>query len=150
MPEKLQIRVRRGVVWAAAMAVAACLGGCASPKVDASKKEDKGCIFFPSPPSVPRIQFLCHLSSADDLRPAEPSRPGAFADFVIGKSDGKKKGYQRIGRAYGIAVRDGKLFVADISESCAVKPPTVFVLGVCYMRAFLVFGCCCDPAGSLC
>jgi len=37
-----------------------------------------------------------------------------------------------------------------ISESCAVKPPTVFVLGVCYMRAFLVFGCCCDPAGSLC
>jgi len=41
-------------------------------------------------------------------------------------------------------------YIAVISESCAVKPPTVFVLGVCYMRAFLVFGCCCDPAGSLC
>jgi DNA-binding beta-propeller fold protein YncE len=116
MSERFQMRVGREVIWAFAMMAAACLGGCAQPTVD-PPKENKGRIFFPPAPSVSRIQFLCSLSGADDIEPPESRRPSAFADFVTGKPK-EEKGYHRIGRAYGIAVRDGKLFVADSKNAC--------------------------------
>ncbi|MDP6543768.1 MAG: hypothetical protein QGH60_07215 [Phycisphaerae bacterium] len=105
------------VVLIAAMVVMVCVGGCAQPTVKASKK-DQGCVFFPPAPNVARIQFLCHLSGSDDLTPAGPKRSSALADFITGDSGEEKEGYQRIGRAYGLAVRDGKLFVADSQNAC--------------------------------
>ena len=83
-----------------ACALLALVSGCATAK----KPEAKTYTFFPPAPDEPRLQFLTAFSSDIDL-----GAQNSFAEFVTGKPTAKN----RLVKPYGIASRDGKVFVCE-------------------------------------
>jgi len=78
------------------------ISGCtATPK-----KQAEGPIFYPPLPNPPRIQYLKTFSSERDL-----GANSNFSDFILGQEAG---GETLIGKPYGVAVAEGKIFVVDI------------------------------------
>ncbi|MEW6719745.1 MAG: 6-bladed beta-propeller [Thermodesulfobacteriota bacterium] len=75
--------------------------GCATTPVSKPRTD----IFFPPPPEAARLQYLTSFSSEQDLG----GGPGKFASFVVGKAPPDKP----IGKPYGVALRDGMLYVCD-------------------------------------
>jgi sugar lactone lactonase YvrE len=75
------------------------LAGCAT-----KKPVTQNHIFFPPPPDEPRIQYLMSYGSESDL-----GSRGTFTEFVVGK-----EGVHRpIIKPYGVAMRDGEIYVCD-------------------------------------
>ena len=97
--------------------------GCASKKPARSNF-----LFFPLPPDEPRIQFLTSFGAENDL-----GSKGKFADFIVGQ----ERVYRPIWKPYGLAVRDGKVYVCDTQAgnvSIADQnggPLLCFCLGCC-------------------
>ena len=60
--------------------------------------------FFPPAPDEPRVQFLTAFSSDADL-----GRKNRFAEFVTGKAATQNP----LVKPYGLALKDGKLYVCD-------------------------------------
>jgi len=100
--------VKAWILCAAALAASCCLAGCGpgEKKPDAAKKY----MFFPAPPDVPRVQFLRSLRGEEDFA----VKQDALATFLVGED---KEKHKEINKAYGIAVRDGKIFVADTMDA---------------------------------
>ncbi len=94
----MAISIRR--IWLGALIAATVLTGCATapPSVE-------GPMFFPPPPSPPRLQYLATFSLPRDLR-----EQSAFADYLFGK-EGKRD--EVIVKPYGIAMHGGKIYVVD-------------------------------------
>ncbi len=69
-------------------------------------KTEQPLVFFPSPPAEPRVQFLTWASGATELEVQQ----SAFASFVLGE---EPTATQVIQKPYGIAARDGKVYVCD-------------------------------------
>lgn len=91
------------LVLAPAMAL---LGGCVSNPNQADKPPvATGPAFYPPLPNAPRIQYLTTIANESDISGSKD----AFADFVLG--DERKA--QQLAQPYGIAMQDGKLYVAD-------------------------------------
>jgi sugar lactone lactonase YvrE len=63
-------------------------------------------VFYPRPPDAPRIQHLATYASARDL---EPNKAGGLKDFLLGE----EKQDEALVRPYGVAMSDGKIYVAD-------------------------------------
>lgn len=82
------------------IAASVALSGCAA-------KEIKKPIFFPKPPNPPHVQFLTSFTFGPDLE-GESILP------FLSKNWDKNK---IIIKPYGVAVRDGKIFVADTGLS---------------------------------
>lgn len=61
-------------------------------------------LFYPSLPQRPRLQFLCAISGENDL----VKKPGAFREFIVGKSV-----YKSLGRPYDVCASKGKIYVLD-------------------------------------
>ncbi len=76
-------------------------GGCATKQTAAPKKY----VFFPGTPDPPRLQYLVSYSSERDLGGAN----SGFFDFVTGQKPVDKP----IIKPYGLALRNGKLYVCD-------------------------------------
>lgn len=89
----------------AALLALALGSGCNSPRKVASKKFT----FFPPAPDEPRIQFLTAFSSDLDL-----GGKTTFLDFVTGKPPAPTP----LVKPYGLALRDGKLYVCDTMSAC--------------------------------
>ncbi len=81
---------------------ASLLSGCAGM----SEKEEQS-VFYPPLPSPPRIQYLTSFSDPRDLITDETG----FSDFVLGE---KEKGATLINKPYGVAIKNGILYVVDI------------------------------------
>ncbi len=64
-------------------------------------------VFYPRPPDAPRIQHLVTFASARDLE-ADKGR-GGLKDFLLGD----EKLDEALVRPYGVAMSDGKIYVAD-------------------------------------
>jgi DNA-binding beta-propeller fold protein YncE len=79
--------------------------GCATAPVPKPQAD----IFFPPPPAAARLQYLTSFSSEKDLG----GGPSRFATFVVGKEPPRKP----IGKPYGVALRDGRLYVCDTGSS---------------------------------
>lgn len=79
--------------------------GCATAPVSKPKEA----VFFPPPPAVPRLQYLTSFSSEQDLG----GGPSRFSSFIVGKEPPRRP----IGKPYGVAIRDGKLYVCDTGSS---------------------------------
>lgn len=77
-----------------------CLGsGCVGRKA-----APPNYVFFPPAPDEPRIQYLMSYGSESDLGGA-----GKFRSFIVGE----EKIYKPITKPYGVAIRDGKVYVVD-------------------------------------
>jgi DNA-binding beta-propeller fold protein YncE len=77
--------------------------GCAT-----RKPAPKTFTFFPPPPDEPRIQFLTSFSDDLDL-----GRTTSFADFITGRPVGP----QPLVKPYGLAIKDGMVYVCDTMAS---------------------------------
>ncbi|MCK4659619.1 MAG: hypothetical protein KAV82_08885 [Phycisphaerae bacterium] len=97
------------------------IAGCGS-----APKSDDPLLFFPSPPAKPRVQFLTWASGADQV---EPSR-SSFETFLLGR---ESEALRAINKPYGVAVRDGVVYVCDTKGLCLCrldfKKKTYNVLG---------------------
>lgn len=82
------------------------LTGCNEPAKPAVGSK---AIFYPEAPDLPRLQFL---TSFDNVS-AWAKEQSSFAEFVVGRE--KKSGKQgEIHSPYGIAARNGKLYICDL------------------------------------
>lgn len=101
------IRMFSGAV--AAVAVAALLTACVANPGQRDPNQAAaaltGPLFYPPLPNSPRIQYLTTIASERDLAVSKDS----FADFIVGK----EKAAQRLTQPYGVALYQGKLYVAD-------------------------------------
>jgi DNA-binding beta-propeller fold protein YncE len=98
--------LRQRARWLAVVAgLFGLFAGCATAPVTKPKAD----IFFPPPPAAARLQFLKSFSSERDLG----GGPGRFFSFIVGKEPPKKP----IGKPYGVALHDGKLYVCDTGSS---------------------------------
>lgn len=97
-----------GISWVAvaAMATLGMLAGCAAPPPAPAKLEHT---LYPAPPHPPRIQHLATFSGERDLGAGD----GGFARFVLGD----EKNPRQLARPYGVAMFEGKLYVADSKAS---------------------------------
>ncbi|NQT19313.1 MAG: hypothetical protein HQ592_06385 [Planctomycetes bacterium] len=90
------------------------VAGCASPvRDDIQAVATKDPVFFPPAPEEPRIQFLCNLKRSEDTAP----EAGWLERFIVGERPTARK---TIVKPYGVAIRDGKVYVADSGDSCIV------------------------------
>ena len=82
--------------------LATILSGCAG----LSDKDDQS-VFYPPLPSPPRIQYLTSFSDPRDLI----TDGTGFSDFILGEEE---RGSTLIKKPYGVAIKDGVLYVVDI------------------------------------
>ncbi|NQT50555.1 hypothetical protein HQ576_00805 [bacterium] len=64
-------------------------------------------VYYPPLPDRPRIQYLCRLVSAEDVR----RKRSSFARFILGEERRRLVDY--VVRPYGMAFWNGKLYVCD-------------------------------------
>ena len=81
------------------------LAGCATTPPKAPMQKEAR--FYPLPPDPPRIQHLATYARARDLE-TDKSRSG-LKDFLLGE----EKLDEALVRPYGVALSDGKIYVAD-------------------------------------
>ena len=94
---------------AAALVAAAALAACAGPQLASGPGRDERAeaqpVFYPPLPNAPRIQYLTTIATARDLALEKDS----FSDFIVGK----EKEALGLAQPYGIALHQGRLYVAD-------------------------------------
>jgi DNA-binding beta-propeller fold protein YncE len=89
----------------AASMLAACVSNPNQADGGKAATEIAGPVFYPPLPNAPRIQYLTTIASERDLVVKKDS----FADFIVGE----EKEAQRLTQPYGIAMDQGRLYVAD-------------------------------------
>jgi DNA-binding beta-propeller fold protein YncE len=88
------------------IALAITVTGCRSD--EAGKKDNDGrFLFFPVPPAKPRVQYVTSFSDSSVVTKPKSS----FEMFALGT---KPEPPQRITKPYGLAARDGVVYVCDI------------------------------------
>lgn len=102
----------------------AVLSGCAVPP--SAKPVASGVVFYPAAPAAPRIQYLKTFTSDRDLG----ATSSTLANFVLG--DETKE--QRLKQPYGVAIFEGKIYVADS------KGPGVAVFDLAAQKFDLITG----------
>ena len=94
----LSIRIKGALLLAFAL-----LAGCAAAPPKAPLETEA--VFYPLPPDPPRIQYLATFANARDLGAQESE----LAKFIAGDD----KAGEELKRPYGVAMREGKIYVAD-------------------------------------
>ena len=84
------------------LAVAGALSGCGP-----AKEGPMAPVFYPAPPDVPRLQYLTTIKNVEEWQ----NKGSSFSDFLVGRS---KTDEGEINGPYGVALRDGKLYVCDL------------------------------------
>ena len=105
-------RLGRSLLGLAVSSVLATLvGGCSAPP-SAPASANRSYAFWPQPPIEPRIQFVRAFAFSTDVSPQEQSK---FDEMVFGSEAERAV---QINKPYGIAMRDGKIYVCDIRNLC--------------------------------
>ncbi len=94
----LSLRILAALLFALAL-----LAGCAAPGPKTPVENET--VFYPLPPDPPRIQYLATFANAHDLGAQESE----LAKLIVGDD----KAGEELKRPYGVAMRDGKIYVAD-------------------------------------
>ena len=117
----IRTRFSRLLLTVATVSMMATLAGCQS-----TPKSEHRPLFFPAPPAQPRIQFLTWANGASEVEPGQT----AFDEFILGEEPALRR---RIDKPYGIAARDGVVYVCDTKGLCLCrldfKNQTYSVLG---------------------
>jgi len=90
------------------------LAGCGDEKVTVAGKP----IFYPEPPDPPRLQFLTSFSDVEAWAEQEESSGSSFSDFVLGTEKNTTRRQTGIKSPYGIAIRNGVIYLCDLGNSC--------------------------------
>ncbi|KAB0671473.1 hypothetical protein F6V30_02520 [Oryzomonas sagensis] len=106
-----------GVVSSAKIVVMALLVALLVTACATAPAPKAGPVFFPPPPSEPRVQFLKSVNSSRDV---EPDKSG-FTLLVTGTSE--KDLIKPIIRPYGVKYIRGKLYICDTQS-----PPSVIIV----------------------
>jgi DNA-binding beta-propeller fold protein YncE len=85
------------------------IAGCATTQPTVEKE---AAVFFPPPPSLPRIQFLKSYEGAKDIE----EKKSAFETFVTGE----KESQRILDKPYGVAIYHGKIYVCDTNSTVMV------------------------------
>lgn len=89
--------------------------GCeSSPKAAAPAKSDAKYAFWPAAPDEPRIQFIGAFNSSEDISPTKSSN----LEKIVFGADAVQAAY--VNKPYGVAIRDGKIYVCDIRAKAVV------------------------------
>lgn len=88
------------------LSLAALCAGCAA------KTTKIGPIFFPPLPEEPRIQYLTGINTSRDV--GEKSEQAAFSLIVTGSDQASR--IRKLGKSYGIAAKNKKLYLAEIGN----------------------------------
>jgi len=102
------------ISWLAAAATVLCaaLGGCAhNVNTNTPAVADNPPVFFPPAPEEPHVQFLCNLSGSKNFEKPQ----GWLERFILGERPPSEK---TIVKPFGVAVHDGKIYVADSGSAC--------------------------------
>lgn len=91
------------------LATCLLLAGCAAPDTTC-KYIAKEPVFFPPAPDEPRIQYLTGINTSDDVL-IEKKKQGGVSLMVTGTD--KSNSVVTLGKAYGIVVHKGKIYVAE-------------------------------------
>jgi DNA-binding beta-propeller fold protein YncE len=86
-----------------ALLVLALLSGCST-----AQKAPRTYTYFPPPPDEPHVQFLASFSADTEL-----GRTTSFLDFITGRPSGPAP----LVKPYGLALKEGKLYVCDTMTS---------------------------------
>ncbi len=109
MNRKVTKYIRSLLIWGF-LVFAILLSGCAStPEVLPVQIQG---VFYPSPPDLPRIQYLRSFTSSRDIE----TSMSKFDKFVTGQ-EGR---ITRLDKPYGLAIHDGKIYVCDTNFSIMV------------------------------
>lgn len=104
LPSSIPMSTRLRFIGALLGALALLAGCAATPSKVPAQKE---AVFYPRPPDAPRIQHLATYAGAQDLEADKSS--GGLKDFLLGED----KGGEKLVRPYGVAMSEGKIYVAD-------------------------------------
>jgi DNA-binding beta-propeller fold protein YncE len=85
--------------------VAIAISGCGP-----AKEGPIGPVFYPPEPDPPRLQYLTTINSVEEWQ----RQDSAFTDFLVGRN---KTDETEINGPYGVALRDGKLYICDLNVS---------------------------------
>jgi sugar lactone lactonase YvrE len=96
----------RGVALGA-LALALLLWGCGSAPAPAPRLSG---VFYPPAPELPRIQYLTAFNGRKDVE-----SQSQFNKFVVGEQVDVK-----LDKPYGVAIRDGKIYVCDTNSTVVV------------------------------
>lgn len=103
-----------GVVAAiGAMIASGCAGGGANAPAKPSGVNGQFA-FWPQFPSDPRVQFVRAIGGSEDVAPSTSSR---FENIVFGE---EKEKSASITKPYGLAMRDGRIYVCDMRGGALV------------------------------
>jgi sugar lactone lactonase YvrE len=86
----------------------------ASTGCDGPRAERGPILLFPAPPDAPRIQFLTWASSATEVGTAQ----WTLDEYLLGDEAVDRR---RMNKPYGIAARDGVVYVCDTKALCIAK-----------------------------
>ena len=91
------------------------VSGCSSgPSTAAKTTTTEKFAFWPTAPDEPRIQFLGAFNSSEDVSPTKSS---GLEKIVFG-ADAVRPAF--VNKPYGVAIRDGKIYVCDIRSKALV------------------------------
>ncbi|MEK6704031.1 MAG: hypothetical protein AABZ53_17375 [Planctomycetota bacterium] len=109
-------RAIRGFLFVALAALGvACVPGCASGGSSASTLDPKAkYAFWPQAPDEPRVQFLGSFNSSEDVQETKSS---GLEKLVFG-AEAVRPAF--VNKPYGVAIRDGKIYVCDIRAKALV------------------------------
>ena len=105
----MSIRMRSGLVNTFLAVVAAALIGCGTNKPAEVKQVER--VFFPQPPTPPRIQFLVSFRQG---RLAVEREKTSFGQWIVGKEKTARRSSDRIDTPYGVAAYKGRVYVCDV------------------------------------
>ncbi len=113
-------RARLSAIWIGTVAIGMA-SGCQT-----ATRPDEPLLFFPAPPALPRVQFLTWANGASQIEPEQ----SWLEEFILGEEVG---GTRAIDKPYGVAARDGVVYVCDTKGLCLsrldFKNRTYSVLG---------------------
>lgn len=107
-------RPLQGLFTSCVVAWIALLPACSAEPKAQEPSTPKTYSFWPPFPEEPRIQFLASYSSSEDIAPTKSSK---LEEIVFGKDANRA---ELINKPYGVAIRKGRIYVADMRGSAIV------------------------------
>lgn len=99
----------------ACVALLLAIGACSS-----APKAVEAPVFFPPAPELPRIQYVTSFTGRNDVE-----EQSGFDRFVVGEKPDLK-----VDKPYGIAIRDGRIYVCDTNSSVFVLDLKLKTFGI--------------------